>query len=241
MNITGVIKRDGTGEISINGQKTYFECVDVSETREKIKQKLIEIAIDEDSPIKANIKDNKGIWPLTVFPNGKIVLSKSKTSLKNIKPVPVIALLLVLFSTSFLIANAFKKQPLNEQNISNAKNVNTKTDIKIKEANTYTQSDILSVTDLETNTDLETQLALQTGAETSSDLYTKSDSKSRLDFLLSKTDIENSEQQENKKPSTNKKKSKKHKKQNKKTSEPKKYNYSNNNYKNYQPKKRVIF
>ncbi|MCU1441929.1 MAG: hypothetical protein JWQ59_79 [Cryobacterium sp.] len=70
--ISALVRGDGTGELSINGQVHAIEAADDAGVREEIIVRVTEAARLAGRPLRLMTEDAQGLWPLIVHPDGHL-------------------------------------------------------------------------------------------------------------------------------------------------------------------------
>lgn len=70
--ITALVRADGTGGVSIDGEMSELHADDVEGVRAAIIARVTEVAVAHDRPVRVATTDLDGIYPLIVHPNGDV-------------------------------------------------------------------------------------------------------------------------------------------------------------------------
>ncbi|TDW30378.1 MinD/ParA family ATP-binding protein [Cryobacterium psychrophilum] len=70
--INALVRADATGQVIINGVSQVVVAVDDAGVREEIVAVATGVARDLDSPVRLEVEDEQGLWPLMIFPDGRV-------------------------------------------------------------------------------------------------------------------------------------------------------------------------
>lgn len=71
-HITAIVRADGTGEVSVDGERSAVRTADVAGARGEVIARVAEEAAARDRPVRVAITDLDGIYALFVHPDGNV-------------------------------------------------------------------------------------------------------------------------------------------------------------------------
>jgi len=70
--ISALVRADATGQVIIDGTSQIVVAVDDAGVREEIVSVATGVARDLDSPVRLEVEDEQGVWPLIIYPGGRV-------------------------------------------------------------------------------------------------------------------------------------------------------------------------
>ncbi|MBB5643459.1 MinD/ParA family ATP-binding protein [Cryobacterium roopkundense] len=70
--INALVRADATGEVIIEGVSQIVVAVDDAGVREEIVAVATGVARDLDGPVRLEVEDEQGVWPLVIHPDGRV-------------------------------------------------------------------------------------------------------------------------------------------------------------------------
>lgn len=70
--INALVRADATGEVIIDGERQIVVAVDDAGVREEIVAVATRVARDLDGPVRLEVEDEQGVWPLVIHPDGRV-------------------------------------------------------------------------------------------------------------------------------------------------------------------------
>jgi len=70
--ISALVRADATGQVIVDGASQIVVAVDDAGVREEIVAVATGIARDLDSPVRLEVEDEQGVWPLLIYPGGRV-------------------------------------------------------------------------------------------------------------------------------------------------------------------------
>lgn len=90
--VTAVIRSDGTGELTVNGETDTIRADDSAQVSEEILSRVTAMADAAGRPVRLTTDDDQGSWPLVVHPGGNVE-SGGEPLLKSVSEPAGVALL----------------------------------------------------------------------------------------------------------------------------------------------------
>lgn len=70
--ISAMVRADATGEVIIDGVSQIVVAVDDAGVREEIVAVATSVARDLEGPVRLEVEDEQGVWPLLIHPDGRV-------------------------------------------------------------------------------------------------------------------------------------------------------------------------